>query len=104
MYYDSNSVSHGFIRFPNGTLTEFDVPGAGTASGQGTLPEVFNLLGEVSGPYYDSNSVAHAFIRSPNSSITTFDAPGAGSGSGQGTTPTGLNTEGDISGYLRGHE
>jgi hypothetical protein len=32
----ANLVQHGLIRHPDGTLTTFDVPGAGTGSYQGT--------------------------------------------------------------------
>jgi hypothetical protein len=67
-------VSHGYIRFQDGSITEFDVPGAGTGPRQGTMPEVFNLKGLVSGPYIDSNNVAHGFLRFPYGSIATFDA------------------------------
>ena len=33
---DANNVMHGYLRAPDGTMTMFDVPGAGTDSGQGT--------------------------------------------------------------------
>ena len=36
-YIDTNNVSHGFLRSPNGSLTKFDPPGVGTAPGQGTI-------------------------------------------------------------------
>ena len=29
---DGNNVSHGFLRAPDGTMTTFDVPGAGTGA------------------------------------------------------------------------
>ena len=34
---DNSNVYHGFVRAPNGTITTFDVPGAGTGPGQGTM-------------------------------------------------------------------
>ena len=36
---DANSLFHGFVRAPNGAITTFDVPGAGTGPNQGTLPK-----------------------------------------------------------------
>jgi hypothetical protein len=35
-YADASNVIHGFVRAPNGAITTFDAPGAGTAPGQGT--------------------------------------------------------------------
>ncbi len=37
-YFDSSGVLHGYVRSANGTITEYDVAGAGKASGQGTKP------------------------------------------------------------------
>ena len=81
------------------TIVKFNVPGAGTSSGQGTLP--FGILddGAILGEYIDSNGVYHGFLRSPAGTITTFDAPGAGTGSGQGTFPFGINSALTIVGY-----
>ena len=36
-YIDSNGAYHGYVRDPSGTITTFDVSGAGTGSGQGTI-------------------------------------------------------------------
>src|SRR5208337_3688822 len=38
-YTDSDGVSHGFLRAPNGTITTFDVKDAGTGSCQGTFTD-----------------------------------------------------------------
>src|SRR5215831_7979384 len=35
---DNSNVNHGFVRAPNGIITIFDVPGAGTGPFQGTVP------------------------------------------------------------------
>ena len=35
-YFDASGVAHGYVRAANGTITEFNVTGAGTGSGQGT--------------------------------------------------------------------
>ena len=60
-----------------GTLTEFDVPGANLAPGLGTQALANNDFGEVVGFYTDMNVVPHGFIRAFDGKITTFDAPGA---------------------------
>lgn len=75
----SSCTIHGFVRAANGTITAFDVPGAGADgnSFQGTFPQSINDLGEVTGFYADSNDVFHGFVRAPNGSTTTFDVPGA---------------------------
>jgi hypothetical protein len=108
--YQDNSVNfvgHGLIRSPDGKLTTFDAPGAGTGSGQGTgcpgCARGLNQSGAIAGIYSDANSVNHGFLRSREGKFTTFDAPGAGTSSGQGTgcpsdCPTSLNDEGQITG------
>jgi uncharacterized membrane protein len=102
-----NFVGHGLIRRPDGTLTTFNAPGAGTGSYQGTgCPGCalgLNQLGAIAGIYSDANSVNHGFLRSPDGTFTTFDAPGAGTGSYEGTgcpsdCPTSLNDLGAITG------
>ena len=102
-----NFVDHGLIRRPDGTLTTFDVPGAGTGSYQGSgcpgCARGLNQLGVIAGTYIDANSVQHGFLRSPDGKFTTFDAPGAGTGSYEGTgcpsdCPTSLNDWGAITG------
>jgi hypothetical protein len=102
-----NFVNHGLIRRPDGTLTTFDAPGAGTGSYQGTgcpgCAPGLNQLGAIAGTYIDANSVQHGFLRSPDGTFATFDAPGAGTGSYQGTgcpsdCPTSLNDLGAITG------
>jgi len=108
-YMDSNFVSHGMLRHPDGTITKFDVPGAGTLPGsyQGTgcpgCSSGFNLRGEIAATYTDGNNVHHGFVRSARGGFTTFDAPGAGSGAYQGTgcfsdCPVSLNNAGAITG------
>ena len=46
---------HGFLRAPDGTITTFDAPGAGTGSGQGTFTateEGLSPAGAIAGGYY----------------------------------------------------
>jgi hypothetical protein len=66
-WVDSNSISHGFIRHPNGRIFKFDAPGAGAAPGtlQGTVPQGMNFWGEIVGYLIDTNNVSHGFIRIP---------------------------------------
>ncbi len=89
--------AQGHIEFPVaasvGTFTTFDVPGAGTGSGQGTSPVAINAAGLVTGSYSDTSGVGHGFLRRPNGSIVTFDPPGS-----TGTAPTAINAEGVIAG------
>ncbi len=97
-YFDASGVLHGYVRAANGTITEFNVMGAGTGSGQGTEPSGINDLGVIMGPYIDSNGVFHGYVRAANGDVTTFEVPGSGTGSGQGTEPEGNNLFGLITG------
>lgn len=106
-FEDGNLVGHGMIRSPDGKLTTFDAPGAGTGIYQGTgcpgcTPGV-NLFGVIAGEYIDSNNVFHGFLRDTNGKFTTFDVTGAGSGPYQGTgcdadCPMSTNDSGEITG------
>lgn len=94
-YGDANYNDHGFYRLKNGTLTQFDVPGA-----TGTLGFDINDSGTITGPYYDSGNNYHAFLRTAGSSFTEFDAPGAGAGPWQGTFALGINKKGWTTGQI----
>src|SRR5215831_13157301 len=76
--FDSSGVNHGYVRGSDGTVTTFDVPGAGTGSEQGTLGENINTPGMIDGEFIDASGAYHAFLRSKHGSITTYDVPGAG--------------------------
>jgi hypothetical protein len=93
-YYDASGVQHGMVRANDGTITTFDVPGAGTGAGQGTHTAGINPAGEIEGHYVDARGVSHGFLRTSDGAITTFDASGAGTASGQGTTPSNINPDG----------
>jgi hypothetical protein len=62
-YDDSKLAWHGYVRDPNGQITKFIVAGAGTGSGQGTLPYANNSTGAITGVYVDSRGVYHGFLR-----------------------------------------
>src|SRR5208282_3732598 len=108
-YIDSDGVSHGFLRAPNGTITTIDVKGAGTTpcdlaclqngDGQGTFPQNITDLLAIPGYYTDSDGVSHGFLRAPNGTITTFDVKDAGTGSGQGTFTDASNQLVEITGW-----
>ncbi|HEY6293416.1 MAG TPA: hypothetical protein VI455_17835 [Terriglobia bacterium] len=72
---------HGYVRAPDGTITEFNVPGAGTGMYQGTLAACINSAGTISGPYIDSGGVDHGYVRASDGAITKYTVSGAGTGS-----------------------
>ena len=75
-------------------IITFDAPGAGTGSGEGTIPWGIVIGGWIQGDYIDSNGVYHGFLRSPHGHFTTFDVPGMGKGAGQGAVHVmGMNQE-----------
>jgi len=100
-----NFVSRGLVRSPQGTLTTFEVPGAGNGPYQGTgspgssVP--INQFGAIAGYYIDASNVVHGYLRSPWGEITTFDVPGEGpQGIGcYNDCSVGLNDWGAITGY-----
>jgi hypothetical protein len=64
-YIDANNVYHGFVLDPDGSITTFEAPFAGTGAGQGTYPMTNNREGAISGYYVDANNVYHGFLRNP---------------------------------------
>jgi hypothetical protein len=95
-YQDTNNTFHGFLRYPNGTFTTFEAPGADSGPFNGTTPSSINDLGVIAGSYFDANGFSHGFLRSPGGKFTSFDVPGVG---GFGSTPIALNLEGAVVGY-----
>src|SRR5436309_7137171 len=51
---DASDVYRGVLRAPDGTITTFDVPGAGTGSFQGTITLGINHAGTIERSYLDS--------------------------------------------------
>ncbi len=88
------------MRFPahaGGTaheIVKFDIPGAGTASGQGTIPLAINDRGDIIGNYVDPTSTQHGFLRTEDGTFTTIDPPGS-----LFTYAYGINLEGAITGF-----
>jgi hypothetical protein len=97
-YSDAGGALHGFVRAANGAITEFNVTGAGTASGQGTGGVSISDLGVITGNFIDASGVNHGFVRGPFGATTTFNVAEAGAGSGQGTVPEGIDLLGEITG------
>src|SRR5437588_1652137 len=110
---DANAARHGFLRAPDGTVTIFDDPAAGTCSiscgtignGQGTRSYAINPAGTITGFYTDNSARCHGYVRAANGTFTEIDAPDAGTGPfPQGTfpsefTPAGINPAGTITGF-----
>ena len=92
-YEDANDVNHSYARAPDGTITEFDAPGAGTGYTDGTFAMGINPAGTITGYYTDANFLFRSFMRSPDGAITPFDAPGAVTGTfAQSINPAGAIT------------
>jgi hypothetical protein len=105
---DSSHAYHGFVRLASdGTVTEFDAPGAGSAANRGTSPLSINDAGEIAGLYTTGGagvgSSYYGFLRAANGTITTVSEPNAGSGEDgegdkQGTEAVAINASGEIVG------
>ncbi len=73
-------------------IVTFDAPGAGTGSGQGTIPIGPNVWGAIVGFYFDTNSVPHGFLRSPTN-FTTFAPAGSRPPTPSASTQRGRSRE-----------
>ena len=76
-YIDAFGQQHGFIRLPDGRITEIADPLGGTGPGRGTTPDAINNFGIVSGSVTDSQFNGHGFLRMPSGQFINFDVPGA---------------------------
>jgi hypothetical protein len=103
-YGDVNSVFHGFVRSPDGRITDFDVPTTCTRTASppedcafnGTFPSTVNLLGTVVGAYFGEDGNSHGFLREADGAVRKLDAPG----SGYFTFPTAINDFGRVTGIV----
>ena len=93
IYFDSNGVSRGFVRFANGNFSAPIVEPndtCNTTEGRG-----INNSRLVCGAYYNgADCTAHGFFLMRNN-FTGFDVPGA-----LDTTLSGLNNAGDFAGWF----
>jgi hypothetical protein len=62
---DFRSIYHGVLRGKDGTITIFEVPGAGSGFNQGTITSAITPNGVIAGYYRDSHNVDHGFLRIP---------------------------------------
>jgi hypothetical protein len=53
-FEDSSNVFHGFLRYPDGSFTTFDAPGAGRAAFLGTQSFDVNVEGASAGIYFET--------------------------------------------------
>jgi len=64
-YYANGNLkpaARAYVRTPNGKVTYFKAPDAGTGPNQGTYPYANNNAGEITGTYIDSVGAYHGFI------------------------------------------
>jgi hypothetical protein len=92
-------ATSGFVLSTNAnaqktTIITFDVPSAGTGSGQGTQSQTVNSQGTITGFYIDSGGTFHGFVRTLDGTITTFDPSGS-----VYTIPLSITPAGVIAGY-----
>src|SRR5262245_43672936 len=62
-YFDSNPITHGFVRATDGGITPFDAPGGGTGPYQGTFVWGMNSEGTITGFFRDSSEIGRASCR-----------------------------------------
>lgn len=84
---------------PPPTFTNFDAPGAGTTSPQGTFGIGITTNGNVIGYTIDANTVFHGFIRTSLGLFSVVDAPGAAATANNGTLILAMNGPGEAVGY-----
>ena len=60
---DWSGAVYGYVRAPDGIITTFDAPNAGTGPGQGTFPTTNNPGDTIAGFWVDSSGVYHGFVR-----------------------------------------
>jgi hypothetical protein len=79
VYFDAQSVAHGFLRTPEGGIATFDPPGS-----TGTVPVALNLESDVVGYYVNQSGLFEAFLRRADGTFATWSDPNACNYSGNG--------------------
>ncbi len=91
-------------------FTTFNVPGAGTGAGQGTITWGINTAGTITGYYVDAVGLDHGFGRAASGAMFTFDVAGLPGGGADrdsclycvaippGTIGGAINTAGVVAG------
>jgi hypothetical protein len=96
-YVDASDVYHAFLRAANGTITDFEAPGAGTGTDEGTIAAGINSKGTIVGSYRDANKAWHGFTLATDGTFTDINA-GLGTTSLNGTFAYGINDSGVVTG------
>ncbi len=107
-YIGSAGLARGYLRFRDGTVESFSVPGAGGTGCSnhycGTVlspTDGLNSEDDVSGAYLDDANVWHGLLRYRGGNTVIFDAEGTGTGPLEGMSPAGINERLEIPGsYL----
>jgi hypothetical protein len=94
-YLDALGALHGFERAANGTITEFNAPGAGSAIEEGTAFAGINTTGTIVGSYRDSSKVWHGFTLATDGTYTDINA---GTSTSVDTFAFGINDAGVVTG------
>jgi predicted membrane protein len=94
-YEDAQFTLHGFVRNTTGNITTFDVPGAATGGGQGTVAAGINDSGQIAGWYNPSTApeTYKGFRRDASGKITIVNIPGS-----TATSIYAINNTGQIAG------
>jgi len=61
-FNDGFTINHDFLRAPDGTVTTFHAPGAGTGFNQGTAALGITRAGVIMKLYIDTNYRHHGFL------------------------------------------
>lgn len=88
-YYDSQSVTHGFLRTSDGTIMSFDPPGSTETQVTG-----INDKGEIAGSYRDGSGTWYSFVRAADGTVTKFN-PTSGNEPGM----IGINAREKVAGW-----
>jgi hypothetical protein len=65
-----------FVRSPQGTATQFSLPGVPYQAGGPIVPISINEQGTIAGAYYAISTIL-SYVRSPKGTITLLDPPGS---------------------------
>ena len=94
-YSDASGALRGYVRYANGSFTEFMATGNATF----TVPASINWLGTVVGSYFSPSfpfpTFAETFVRFASGAVVLFNAPEAGQ---LGTEPFAINSFDEFTG------
>lgn len=93
LYRDSQNVSHGFLRNPDGSYVPIDYPGAIF-----TNATAINARGNIVGRWTDASGLNHGYLRTPKGAFIQVDPPAPCVVSNQATVIHGINDVWDLVG------